>query len=102
MVGGGGMIGKRGVNPLHADRTALIKTEAAQVPEHRVGDPVVHVELDRVTVWPGGRAGMNHQVLNAGGCGQLVGKPPGEGRWAHHADVQHPSPPPVPPGPELR
>jgi hypothetical protein len=102
MLGDQRMIGERGVNPIHADRADPIQAEAPQVPEHRVGDPVVHIELDRVTVWPGGRAGMNHQVLNAGGGGQPVGKPPGEGRRAHHPDVQHPSPPPMPPGPELR
>ena len=96
------MIGERGVNPLHADRTGPIEAEAPQVPENRVGGLVMHIELDRVTVWPGGRTTLNHQTLHAGGGGQQVGKPTGESRRAHYANVQHPASPPVPPGPELR
>jgi len=102
MIGHQRMISERGINTLHADRAGPIESEASQVPEHRVGSFVVHIELDRVTVRPGGRAGLHHQVLHAAGGGQLVGKPPGEGRRAHHADVQHPPSPPVPPGPGLR
>jgi hypothetical protein len=102
MVGGRRMIGEGGVDPLHADRAGPIEAEATQVPEHRVGGLVAHIELDRVTVRPSGRAGLNHQVLDPGGGGKLGGKLPGESGRAHHADVQHPSSPPVPPGAELR
>jgi len=60
MAGSQRMIGERGVNPLHADRTGPIEAEASQVPEHRVGGLIVHIELDRVTVRPGSRAGLDH------------------------------------------
>jgi len=60
MAGSQRMIGERGVNPVHADRADPIQAEAPQVPEHRVGGLIVQIELDRVTVRPGSRAGLDH------------------------------------------
>jgi hypothetical protein len=84
--------GERGVNLLHADPAQLVEAEFPQVPEDRVGGLVVHVELNRVAVGPGSRPGLHHEVLDAGGGRQPVGQLPGDGRRAHHPDVQHPSP----------
>src|SRR5262249_49258780 len=75
---------------------------APQACENRVGSLVVHIEVARVAVPPTGRPGLRRQVLDARRGGQDVGQAPGEGRRAHHADVQHLSSPPGPPGPELR
>jgi hypothetical protein len=42
--------------------------EAAQLPEHRVGGLIVHIELDRVAIRPRGRAWLNHQVSGRRGA----------------------------------
>jgi hypothetical protein len=43
-------------------RAGPVEAEAVQLPEHQVRGLIVHIELDRVTIRPRGRARLNHQV----------------------------------------
>jgi hypothetical protein len=80
------------VHLLHGDRVIAIKTEIAQRPEHGVSCAVVHVEKDRVAVWPMGGPLEHDQVPDAGQHREPGEQRPGDARRAHDADVQHHEP----------
>jgi hypothetical protein len=77
------------VHLLHGDRGIVIKTQIAQRLERGVSGAVMHVEQDRVAVWPV-RGPLEHdQVVDAGKHLEPGEQQPGDGRRAYDADVQH-------------
>ena len=61
---------QRGIHVLDGNNAAVVVLEGLQVPEHGVGGPGPHLELDGVAGWPAGSAREHEQVRDAGVGGE--------------------------------